>query len=169
MIRSLIKNISPVSWFLWFTGTSYCIGLEQNSETCTTIYVYHGGMCSVLAALCVPAHCCKYTDMYLPGAACSQCHTPPMLYVCCAGHALCWPCHVCCTLGSPCLVPRQRVERQQTSVNTCGIIASKNTMWKPWAAAHAEEDPPQDSWNPCWGQVGVLQWLCGDGNNYEGK
>lgn len=64
------------------------MGLERNSETCTTIYVYHGGMCSVLAALCVPAHCCKYTDVYLPGAACSQCHTPPMLYVCCAGPAM---------------------------------------------------------------------------------
>lgn len=32
MVRSLIKNISPVSWFLWFTGTSYCLGLEQCSE-----------------------------------------------------------------------------------------------------------------------------------------
>lgn len=32
MVRSFINNISPVSWFLWFTGTSYCLGLERCSE-----------------------------------------------------------------------------------------------------------------------------------------
>lgn len=32
MVRSLIKNVFPVSWFLWFTGTFYYLGLEQCSE-----------------------------------------------------------------------------------------------------------------------------------------
>lgn len=63
--------------------------------TCTMIHVYHDGMCTVLAALCVPAHCWMYTEVYVPSAAGSLCHTPLILYVCCAGHALCWPCHVC--------------------------------------------------------------------------
>lgn len=93
-------------------------------STCTTIHVYHHGMCAVLAALCVPAHSWMYTEVYMTSAAGSPCHTPSMLYICCAGHALCCPCHVCYMHGSLCLVPRQHAEGQQTSVNTCAIIAS---------------------------------------------
>lgn len=63
-----------------------CTMLNMHRDLC--VPWWH---CTVLAALCVPAECCMYTEVYVPSAACSPCNTPSH----CA----------CAVLAVPCLLP----------------------------------------------------------------
>lgn len=102
---------------------------------CLVLSVHHAGhaprfMCTMMACALCWLHC-----VYLHSVVCTPRCTHPVLRV---HHVILPPCCTCAVLamhcaacvlsaymhGSLCLLPRQHVEGQKTSVNTCAIITS---------------------------------------------